>query len=209
MNLELSKFSGSQVYHIMTQTVIPRPIAWVLTQNHNDHASEITYNLAPFSYFNAVSSEPPLLMISLAKKPSGGNKDTSINLTLGAKCVVHIANAQHAPAVTATAASREYGYSELADIDMALCQQNEFEIPRLSGCSVAFNCEVYETKNIGELPNQLIFLKIVSVYVEDSCATTDYKGRLTISATSINPLARLGANQYSGITQEIGIARPK
>ncbi|HCH70255.1 MAG TPA: hypothetical protein DE042_07255, partial [Colwellia sp.] len=60
MNLNFSEFSQNQRYHLMTQTIIPRPIAWALTDSNNGQL-----NLAPFSYFTAVSSAPPILMISV------------------------------------------------------------------------------------------------------------------------------------------------
>ena len=74
MYLNLSDLSASQVYHTLTQTLIPRPVAWVLSDSGNDGL-----NLAPFSYFNAVCSDPPLVMISVGKKPDGNQKDTCSN----------------------------------------------------------------------------------------------------------------------------------
>ncbi len=60
MNLKLDTLAPTQIYHLMTQTVVPRPIAWALTES-----SEKEYNLAPFSYFTPVSSNPPVLMLSV------------------------------------------------------------------------------------------------------------------------------------------------
>ena len=73
MNIDASTLAPIQIYHLMTQTVIPRPIAWVLTES-----GEADYNLAPFSYFTPVSSNPPLLMFSVGKKPTGEIKDLSL-----------------------------------------------------------------------------------------------------------------------------------
>ena len=71
MILDLSALQPAQVYFQMIQTLVPRPIAWVLSEIENDK-----YNLAPFSYFNAVCSDPPLIMLSVGKKPDGSFKDT-------------------------------------------------------------------------------------------------------------------------------------
>ena len=60
MLVNLSEFSRPDAYFAMTQTVLPRPVAWVLSENENG-----SYNLAPYSFFNAVSSDPPLLMFSV------------------------------------------------------------------------------------------------------------------------------------------------
>ena len=85
MYLDLSQLSASQVYFTMTQTLIPRPIAWVLSDNGND-----SLNLAPFSYFNAVSSDPPLIMLSVGFKPDGTHKDTAINIEQRKDFIVHL-----------------------------------------------------------------------------------------------------------------------
>ena len=66
MILDLSQLKPAQVYFHMIQTLIPRPIAWVLSE-----IEQGKYNLAPFSYFNAVCSDPPLIMLSVGKKPDG------------------------------------------------------------------------------------------------------------------------------------------
>ena len=66
MILDLSELKPAQVYFQMIQTLVPRPIAWVLSEIEQNK-----YNLAPFSYFNAVCSDPPLIMLSVGKKPDG------------------------------------------------------------------------------------------------------------------------------------------
>ena len=76
MEIDLDSLSANGVYHTLTRTVIPRPVAWVLSENAGGD-----YNLAPFSYFNAICSDPPLIMISVGKKPDGSSKDTRVNIT--------------------------------------------------------------------------------------------------------------------------------
>ena len=83
MNLDFSNFSATQRYHLMTQTIIPRPIAWALTASEDG-----SLNLAPFSYFTAVSSEPPILMLSVGKKPNGDDKDTFVNVKNNKQMVI-------------------------------------------------------------------------------------------------------------------------
>src|SRR5690554_2150810 len=87
MFVDFTEMSGSYIYHLMTQTIIPRPIAWILTEN-----TDATFNVAPFSYFTAVSSSPPLLMVSIGKKSDGTNKDTLVNIKRTGKAVIHIAS---------------------------------------------------------------------------------------------------------------------
>ena len=87
MYIDFGKMTAQQVYITMTQTIVPRPIAWVLSENPDQ-----SLNLAPYSYFNAVCSDPPLLMISAGVKPDGATKDTRDNIRDRKEFVVHIAS---------------------------------------------------------------------------------------------------------------------
>jgi flavin reductase (DIM6/NTAB) family NADH-FMN oxidoreductase RutF len=203
LDIHLSTLSATGVYHLMTQTIIPRPIAWVLTKNSNE-----TVNLAPFSYFNAVCSDPPLLMISMGKKPDGSAKDTSTNLQEGASCIVHIAHAEQADIVTATAATLDYGQSEVESNHIELVEHQDWPLKRIKDCPVAYLCKVHSRTSIGNTQQQLVFLEAIALYVDDNAATQNEK-RISIDATAVKPLARLGASQYANLGEVFSKSRPK
>ena len=204
MELNFSDFSGNQIYHLMTQTIIPRPIAWVLTDS-----GEQSYNLAPFSYFTAVSSAPPLMMFSAGKKPTGEIKDTVKNVINTKQCVIHIASEQDADLVTATAATLEHGESEVTVNDIELVEFAGCDLPRIKNCHIAYGCELYEVQKMGEAPQSLVFVKVKTLYVNDEVISLDAKQRLKIHADKVAPLARLGGGEYSGITAPFAMVRPK
>ena len=209
MNISLEGMSSSAIYHLMTQTIVPRPIAWVLSENDKDNMpSSDDYNLAPFSYFNAVCSDPPLCMLSVGKNAGGVSKDTSSNLKLGKHCVVNIPNAKQAALVTASAATLEYGTSEIDTNHIQLEKQSDWPLPRVADCGVAFLCRVHSTQTLGNAQQQLIFVEIVDMYIDD-LAVSEVKGRLQVDAQILNPLARLGANQYANLGDVFSLARPK
>jgi len=204
MNLNFSDFSANQRYHLMTQTLIPRPIAWALTDSEND-----SFNLAPFSYFTAVSSDPALIMISVGLKPNGDKKDTLVNVLNNKKMVIHIASEQDAALVTQTASSLEHGDSELDASKLETTEFKGFSLPRLTQCDVAFACELYEIKELGDIPQTLIFLEVKHLFVSDKVADIDAKQRIKVHSDRINPLARLGGGEYSAITAPFSLQRPK
>lgn len=203
MNIELSTLAPTQIYHLMTQTVIPRPIAWVLTDS-----DQANYNLAPFSYFTAVSSNPPLLMFSVGKKPSGEVKDTTRNVLETGKMVIHIAHQDLANEVTQTAATLDHGESEIEANAIELVDFDGFELPRVKDCPIAFACKLYEVKEIGETPQSLVFAEIEQVYIDPNIVDkrTD---RLAIDALKVNPLSRLGGSQYATLDKVFSVTRPK
>ncbi|MDP7592171.1 MAG: flavin reductase family protein [Litorilituus sp.] len=204
MNLTFSDFSATQRYHLMTQTIIPRPIAWALTDSGND-----CFNLAPFSYFTPVSSEPPILMLSVGKKPNGDDKDTLVNINTNKKVVIHIACEHDAQLVTHTAATLKHGESELSANDLTTTEFSNFSLPRLSQCDIAYGCELYEVKSLGEVPQSLIFVEVKQVYINDNVADVDDKQRIKVHAERVKPLARLGGGEYTTITKPFTMARPK
>ncbi|MFV2033306.1 MAG: flavin reductase family protein, partial [Gammaproteobacteria bacterium] len=99
MIVPFDTLSPAKVYFTLIQTLMPRPVAWVLSENPDE-----SYNLAPFSYFNAICSDPPLIMLSIGVKPDGGPKDSRLNIEAGKDFVVHIAHRELAPVVTQTSA---------------------------------------------------------------------------------------------------------
>jgi flavin reductase (DIM6/NTAB) family NADH-FMN oxidoreductase RutF len=204
MNLNFSDFSANQRYHLMTQTIIPRPIAWALTDSSNN-----SFNLAPFSYFTAVSSAPPILMLSVGKKPNGDPKDTLVNITNNGKMVIHIASEQEAKLVTQTAQTLMHGESELTHANLTTTEFANFPLPRLAQCDIAYGCELYEIKELGDVPQSLIFVEVKQVYISDNVADIDEKQKITVHADKVKPLARLGGGEYASINKPFSITRPK
>jgi flavin reductase (DIM6/NTAB) family NADH-FMN oxidoreductase RutF len=204
MNINFADFSPNQRYHLMTQTIIPRPIAWALTDSDNGQ-----FNLAPFSYFTAVSSAPPILMLSVGNKPNGDKKDTLVNVVHNQKMVIHIASEQDAALVTKTAASLPHGESELTDTSLTTTTFDGFSLPRLAHCDIAYGCELYEIKELGAVPQNLIFVEIKQIYINDNVIKIDKKQKIKVHADKVNPLTRLGGGEFATINKPFSLVRPK
>ncbi|MDX1458173.1 MAG: flavin reductase family protein [Marinobacter sp.] len=204
MILDFDGMSSQEVYHAMTQTLVPRPVAWVLTENPDGD-----YNLAPFSFFTAITSQPPLLMLSVGKKPDGEFKDTRVNIESRKKFTVHIAHRELAKAMTQTSQVLPHGHSELEHVDLALTEFEGFELPRLADCRVAMACELYEIKEIGPGPQSLIFGEVHKVFVDDHVVAQDEKNRLRVDAAALDPIGRLGGSEYVTFGEVLTIPRPE
>ena len=190
MIFDMKDFSGSERYHLMTQSLIPRPIAWVLTSSQGK-----TWNLAPFSYFTAISSEPPLLMISCGTKAADGNiKDTTRNLRADGRATVMIASSDMINEVQTTADPLAHGVSEIEHAGLNLKSIDGLEFPVVEGVSLAFSCKLYEEKLINK--QSLLFLEVQSIWVADKVVSQDQKGRAVIDPKRVDPLCRLGAGWF-------------
>ncbi|RJG49893.1 flavin reductase family protein [Motilimonas pumila] len=204
----MEALSANQIYHLMTQTVIPRPIAWVLTDSSPAGEEQGNYNLAPFSYFTPICSAPPLLLFSVGKKPNGDIKDTTRNVKAHGKMVVHIAATASSEAMTASAATLDHGESEVAVNNIALVDFADFDLPRVADCPIAFGCSLYQLQEIGDTPQSLIIAEIEQVHIDPSVIdpSTD---RLKVDALKVDPIARLGGGEYSSLAETFAVQRPK
>ena len=203
MIIDFSTIKPLQRYHLLTQTIIPRPIAWVLSENSPD----ASYNLAPFSFFNAICSDPPLIVLSIGKKPNGDLKDTRRNLLSGREFVVHIASIDQAEALNASAAELDYGASELDAMEMSLVDWEGSSVPRLAEALVAYHCTLYDVHELGPNQQAIIYAQIHKLYLDDTIVKVE-NDRLNINAVALNPLARLGAAEFSGIGEPFKLKRP-
>lgn len=202
MIFDLSEMSPNRVYYTMIQTVVPRPVAWVLSDNGND-----SLNLAPFSYFNGVASDPPLIMLSIGKKPDGTSKDTRVNIIERDEFVVHIAHRELAEKVTESSRGLAAGESELNAMGLETVAFEGSRLPRLKDCRVALACKRYRVEDI--TPTQALILgEVTSIYVDDNAISTDEKGRVKIHADKIDPITRLGGNEYGVFGGIMDVPRP-
>lgn len=211
MEIDLAPLAANTRYHLMTQTIIPRPIAWVLTANQQQQGAQPSYNLAPFSFFNALCSNPPLVMLSAGKKAEGQPKDTRENILQGEDFVIHIPSVHQADDVTASAATLDYGDSELLTLrDSELVEFPNCPLPRLASCPVAFHARLYDVHYLGPAQQAIIYAELKQLYVTDEALQeASEKGRYYINAQTINPLARLGGTYYAGLGESFKVPRPE
>lgn len=201
MHIEMSDLNPVQTYATMTQTLVPRPIAWVLTENDAGN-----YNLAPFSYFNGVSSDPPMVMFSVGVQADGSIKDTRHNLEQRKDCIIHIAHREMAAEMTATSATMARDRSELSELGLATTTMPGSSLPRLSSARVAYEASLADVKMIGQ--QWLAFLELKQLYLADSVVGKDAKGRLKVLADKLDPIGRLGGGEYVMAGEIVTIARP-
>ena len=190
-------------YQWMTQAVIPRPVAWVLSGNDGGG-----FNLAPFSYFNALASAPPLVGVSFGAQEDGRDKDTLHNIRARENFVVHIAAMQQLPQLNQSAATLPYGESEVTAAGLETTAfEEEFPLPRLRDAPLALACKLHEAHTLG--PKQtLVIGEIVFLYASAGVLAQDAKGRQVIDAAKVAPVARLSAGQYAGLSEVVHLQRP-
>ena len=203
MIVDLQAQSAGQCYQWMTQAVVPRPIAWILTENDGGD-----YNLAPFSYFNALCSAPPLIGVSLSCKPDDSPKDTLRNIRARGKFVAHVAAAAQLPMLNESSAGLDYGDSELSRLGLKTAPFGD--LARIEDCPVALLCRLHREIALDKEEKQTLVLGEISLlYAADETISTDEKNRPWINAEKMDPLARLSAGRYARLHPPVTLARPR
>ncbi len=201
MHIDLSDLNAIQSYAMMTQTIIPRPVAWVLTASDDG-----SYNLAPFSYFNGISSDPPMIYLSIGMAPDGSIKDTRRNIEKNREFIINIAHREQAEAMTKSSATMPYGESEIDMLGLELAPMPGSDLPRVAACRIAYACELVDIHMIKK--QAIVYAELKHLYLEDSVTGQDAKGRLSVKADAVDPLGRLGGGEYLGAGELIYFERP-
>lgn len=198
MQLNFAELNQNQRYHLMTQTIVPRPIAWVLTQNEEGAQEGSGFNLAPFSFFNAVSAEPAIVMLGFTHKSDGSAKDTWHNLLHSKQCTIHLASLEQLDALVQTSAELDYGTSEVDANKLKLAEFAPHTLPRLAKAPVALGCTLHSYQTFGEKENSgVVFCEIHHVHIDDQISHKTAEGRIIVDATKYMPPARLGGLNYA------------
>lgn len=204
MQLDFKTLTPNQCYGAMVQSIVPRPIAWVLSDNGDD-----SFNVAPFSFFTGICSDPPLLMLSIGKKSVSEEKDTRVNIRERSKFVVHIPSTRHLEQVNKTSATLAHGESEIGTANLELIDIDGFALPRIAGCDIALACHLYRIDEIGAVPQAVIYGEIEFIIADHDLVVPHPKGHFQLNSSALDPLARLGGSNYGNLGDVLIANRPK
>lgn len=160
------------VYKLMSNTIFPRPIAWISTEGEGG------LNLAPFSYFIPVSSNPPCVMVSIGPNEEGGLKDTAKNILLHGKATISLADDMKAGQIDATAEALPYGEDEAKKFGITMAKTHEGYPPRVADAKAALLCSLHQEVSLIGSEQNILFLKIDAFYYADEVIDERHNVRL-------------------------------
>lgn len=202
MLLDFTALPPRDAYAWMTQAITPRPIAWVSTVSADGRT-----NLAPFSFFQAVCSNPPTLMFVPTTTRDGGKKDTLRNVEAVPEFVVNLVPFALAAPMNATAATLPHGESEFAHAGIDSAPSTRVRPPRVAAAPVAFECVLDRIVAIGQGvgSGHVVFGRIVAMHVAEAVLAPD--GR-TIDPLKLDLVARLSGDLYMRTGPLFTVPRP-
>lgn len=189
LTLDPKELSQPAVHGHLLTAVAPRPIALVSTVDDQGNV-----NLSPFSFFNVFSSDPPIMVISPAKR----GKDTLINAELTKELVISIVNFPIVEQMSLSSTAYPRGTNEFIKSGLTEVESTKVKPPRVGESPVSFECTVDRIISYGDNPGagNLIFAKVELMHIDDSYMND--QGR--IDTAKLDLVARMGGSWYTRAT---------
>jgi flavin reductase (DIM6/NTAB) family NADH-FMN oxidoreductase RutF len=200
MIFDFAQIGPTNAYKIMTSTIVPRPIAWVVTLNAQGQP-----NCAPFSFFNAMQGDPPLVCLGIASRPEG-QKDTLRNIRETEELVIHCVSFRHSKEMNATSADYPPEVDEIAKVGLASLPSVRVAPPRLSDVPVAFECRLQQLIEVGQ-QRAIVIAEILLAHIHDDYVLDPQ--RCHINTPALDLIGRMhGRSGYCRTDQLFDIERP-
>ena len=202
MTIDPREAGFQNVYKLLIGAVVPRPIAFVSTLSR-----EGIPNLAPFSFFTAVSANPPVICFCPVRRPGPAPyKDTLSNIVATGEFVVNIVSEEFAAKMNATSAEFPPEVDEFQASGLTPVPSDLVRPPRVAESHIQMECKLYLTIEIGELPGSgnLVLGEVVRFHVDDP-----YFDDFKIDPDKLRPIGRMGGSTYTRTTDRFEMLRPK
>ena len=200
MIFEFNETAPRDIYKLLVSTIQPRPIAWVTTQDVDG-----TVNAAPFSFFNAVSGDPPVVAIGIGGRGPGDVKDTGGNIRRTGQFVVNLVSYGLAEQMNITAIDFPKEVDELKEARLTTAPSVKVKPPRIAEAPVALECERLVIVDVG-VDRSVVLGKVVAIYVRDDCVLD--AERCYIDTPKLDLIGRMhGGGWYSRVTDRFDLPR--
>ena len=192
--------STAENYLFMLNAIVPRPVAWISTVGQNG-----LFNLAPFSFYNGVCAEPPVLSVSIARR-AGEKKDTLRNIESSGEFVVSVVTETMAVAMNESSASFPPEVSEFERVGLTPVPATIVHAPLVQESPINMECRLFRLIEIGTPPQgaTLVLGEIVHYHIHDGILTNG-----KIDFKKFIPIGRLGKEWNAGVKDLFSLKRPR
>jgi flavin reductase (DIM6/NTAB) family NADH-FMN oxidoreductase RutF len=190
MNLDLRGPGAAVAYNLLTNIVIPRPIDWVTSRD-----AQGGLNLAPYSFFNLVGSDPPTVVIGIGDESPGRPKHTARNIAATRDFVVNLVTEELMKPMNITAADFPEGHNELTAAGLHETPSLKIPVPRVSEAKAALECSLHKIERIGK--NNIIIGTVVALYIGDAHINDRHH------VHDFHPVGRMGAPAWYARTTDL------
>ncbi|MDE1163752.1 MAG: flavin reductase family protein [Acidobacteriaceae bacterium] len=199
-HFDIANMTRGDSYKLLASIILPRPIAWITS-----HDKQGVLNAAPFSFFNIVSSDPPLVAVSFSNAPDRDQKDTLANILATGEFVVNMVPEELAEEMNLTASNAPRGVDEVAAAGLKIAAPTVVNVPRLQDSPAALECTLLQTMNFGG-KSTLLLANVVYAHVWTEAF--ENLERLYVDPAKLRLVGRMhGAGGYATTRDVFHIAR--
>lgn len=202
MNVDPKNQSARENYKLLIGMVVPRPIAFVTSQN-----GEGLVNAAPFSFFNAICAAPPLICVSVNRHPDGSMKDTAANIKRNHEFSVQMVDETNIEPVNFSSMDFPPSYSEVNEAGLTLKPSHSISVPSIQESKIRMECVLHQWLPLGNEnspASDLIIGEVVCFDIDD-----DLYEDGKIPEEKLRPIGRLAGTKYTKLGETFSIPRPK
>lgn len=199
MKFNPAEMSAPEVYKLMIRTIVPRPIAWISTVSPDG-----VRNIAPFSFFTGITTDPPTVCFAPARKSGGVKKDTLANVEATGEFVINVVSEEQSEAMNDTATDYPPEVDEFEHAGLTPVESEIVAPPRIGESPIHMECKLQTTVAVGNKGGILVIGQVVMFHI-DPCVVADGK----VDAGLLKAVGRLGGQEYSRTTDRFVLKRKK
>jgi len=192
MDFDLTQLAPRDAYKLLAGLIVPRPIALVTTLDHDGKV-----NAAPFSFFNCVGSDPPLVVFA----PGQGSPHTPANIRARGEFVVNLVDEAIAAQMNICAIDFPAGHSEVEAAGFALEAGVQVSVPRIAQSPASLECREHSTLEIGR--NRLVIGQVLHIHAREGLVSD----RLHVAHEKLQLIGRLAGSEYCRTRETFEMAR--
>ncbi len=194
-----AELEGADGYKLLTGLIVPRPIGWIGSRSPSG-----VNNLAPYSFFNAISGDPPTIVFSPGAG-SGNRRDTADNVRATGEFTVNIVTDEVAEAMNATSASLPADEDEFAHAGVTALESTMINAPRVAECKAQLECRLNNELHVGRSDggNWLLVGEVVAFHID-----VDLLDGTRVDQQKLKAIGRHAGNSYSRTWELFELARP-
>jgi flavin reductase (DIM6/NTAB) family NADH-FMN oxidoreductase RutF len=198
MQFDMAQLAPRDRYKLLVSTVVPRPIALVTSLNETGDV-----NAAPFSFFNVLGSDPPLLALGIGDRNRDTPKDSARNIRRSGEFVVHIVDENIAQSMNICAVDFPRETSEIAAAGLTTLDSTQVKVPRIAQSPVSFECREVQTLEIGR--NRVVVGEVLHMHIRDDLIDAE---KLYVHTEKLHAVGRMhGAGWYTHTSEIFQIPR--
>lgn len=200
MLFEMSQMDPREIYKVLISTIVPRPIAWVTTLDEDG-----ALNAAPYSFFNAMSGNPPVVCFGIGGRKPGDAKDTGNNIRRTGEFVVNMVSDELAEAMNVTAIEFDSNVDEFHEAGITPAPAALVAPPRILESPVSFECKRLVIVDIG-IDRSVVMGSVVAIHVRDDCVLD--KDKFYIDTPKLDLVGRMhGGGWYTRTRDRFEVPR--